>query len=133
MSEFDDGSMDVVLDKAAMDALMSKEGDVWHPDPIVVQGAHDMCQHIARILVPHCGYFLQISFAQPHFRKKYLLGWHYSDSISGSNHEEAQMTERPTQLEDYSHEYEWMLRYEAIQKERGCFYHYLYIMTKTSR
>ncbi|KAF4042951.1 Methyltransferase domain [Phytophthora infestans] len=46
-------SFDVVIDKAAMDALMCDEGDVWSPSE---------------------GTFVQISFAQPHFRKRFLLG-----------------------------------------------------------
>ena len=33
MSELEDESFDVVLDMAAMDALLSAEGDVWHPYP----------------------------------------------------------------------------------------------------
>jgi hypothetical protein len=62
---FEDGSFDVVLDKAAMDALMvctnvlvinqrfmliyvclryqTDEGDVWNPAAHVVSGAHAMC------------------------------------------------------------------------------------------
>ena len=51
MSAIEDGSIDVVLDKAAMDALMSNEGDVWHPDASVVRLVHDMCRHISRVLV----------------------------------------------------------------------------------
>lgn len=31
---FDDGCFDVVLDKAAMDALMCDEGSVWDPNPV---------------------------------------------------------------------------------------------------
>ena len=31
LSAFDDGSFDVILDKASMDALMVDEEDVWHP------------------------------------------------------------------------------------------------------
>ena len=103
MSELEDDSFDVVLDKAAMDALLSAEGDVWHPDPTLVILAHRMCQHIARILAREHGHHLQISFAQPHFRKKYLLGWHYFDSHPG----ERKIVEDPPKLDDYSHEYGW--------------------------
>ena len=129
MSELEDDSFDVVLDKAAMDALLSAEGDVWHPDPTLVILAHRMCQHIARILAREHGHHLQISFAQPHFRKKYLLGWHYFDSHPG----ERKIVEDPPKLDDYSHEYGWTFRYEAIQENRGCFHHYLYIMTNAIR
>jgi hypothetical protein len=128
MSELEDESFHVVLDKAAMDALLSAEGDVWHPDPNLVILAHRMCQHIARILVPQQGHHLHISFAQPHFRKKYLLGCHYYDCHPS----ERKIVECPQELEDFSHEYGWTFRYEAIQEERGCFHHFLYIMTKST-
>ncbi|CEG38239.1 s-adenosyl-l-methionine-dependent methyltransferase [Plasmopara halstedii] len=67
------GSFDVVIDKAAMDALMCDEGDVWSPSETVIKEAAAMCSGIASVLVPE-GIFLQISFAQPHFRKRFLLG-----------------------------------------------------------
>jgi ubiquinone/menaquinone biosynthesis C-methylase UbiE len=71
--KYEDGVFDVVIDKAAMDALMCDEGDVWDPNPEVLAAADRMCGHISRVLKPN-GLFLQISFAQPHFRRKYLLG-----------------------------------------------------------
>ncbi|CAH0521944.1 unnamed protein product [Peronospora belbahrii] len=66
-------SFDVVIDKAAMDALMCDEGDVWSPSKAVIQQAAAMCSGITSVLVPQ-GTFLQISFAQPHFRQRFLLG-----------------------------------------------------------
>lgn len=69
-------SFDVVLDKAAMDALMCDEGDVWNPERHVVTGVHRMCTGIRHVLRPTTGTFIQISFAQPHFRRRYLLGEH---------------------------------------------------------
>uniref|UniRef100_H3GHU4 Methyltransferase domain-containing protein n=1 Tax=Phytophthora ramorum TaxID=164328 RepID=H3GHU4_PHYRM len=66
-------SFDVVIDKAAMDALMCDEGDVWSPTETVIEQAAAMCSGITSVLVPQ-GTFLQISFAQPHFRKRFLLG-----------------------------------------------------------
>lgn len=70
---FDADSFDVVIDKAAMDALMCDEGDVWSPSEAVIEQAAAMCSGITSVLVPK-GTFLQISFAQPHFRKRFLLG-----------------------------------------------------------
>ncbi|CAI5724834.1 hypothetical protein KXD40_003456 [Peronospora effusa] len=66
-------TFDVVIDKAAMDALMCDEGDVWSPSETVIEQAAAMCSGITSVLVPR-GTFLQISFAQPHFRKRFLLG-----------------------------------------------------------
>ena len=66
-------SFDVVVDKAAMDALMCDEGDVWSPSEAAIEQAAAMCSGITSVLVPR-GTFLQISFAQPHFRKRLLLG-----------------------------------------------------------
>ncbi|CAI5743238.1 unnamed protein product [Hyaloperonospora brassicae] len=70
---FAPGSFDVVIDKAAMDALMCDEGDVWSPSEVVIKQAAAMCSGITCVLAPQ-GTFLQISFAQPHFRRRFLLG-----------------------------------------------------------
>ena len=90
-------SFDVVLDKAAMDALMTAETDRWNPSAGCLQQGHDMCSGVARVLrrvrreppaaedeppaadgatppQPRGGVFLQVSFDQPHFRKRFLLG-----------------------------------------------------------
>lgn len=68
---FDPESFDVVIDKAAMDALMCDEGDVWSPEPHIMKSAEKMCDAICHVLTK-TGYFLQISFSQPHFRRQYL-------------------------------------------------------------
>ena len=57
--------------QAAMDALMCDEGSVWDPAPRTRRDAAAMCRAVSRVLKPG-GCFLQISFAQPHFRKRYL-------------------------------------------------------------
>jgi SAM-dependent methyltransferase len=62
LSELADETFDVVIDKAAMDAMMAVEGDVWNPSQICVDQAQSICQHVSRILVPG-GHFLQISLA----------------------------------------------------------------------
>lgn len=128
MTELEDETFDVVIDKAAMDALMVKEGDVWNPNEDVVQQAHSMCQHISRVLKPG-GSHLHISFAQPYFRKKYLLGWHHSQQCNnkGEEHENDQ-----PRAEDYAFPYAWSFRVETIAGDDsdGCFHHFLYIMVK---
>ena len=68
---FDQHMFDVVIDKAAMDALMCDEGDVWSPEPHVLEAGRRMCDGVSHVLTDK-GRFLQVSFSQPHFRKKYL-------------------------------------------------------------
>lgn len=72
--KFDDMIFDIVLDKATMDALMVDEGDVWDPNRDCKVQAHRLCREVQRVLKDN-GLFLQISFAQPHFRSKYLSGF----------------------------------------------------------
>ena len=71
MSEFDAHSFDACIDKAGSDALFCNEGDVWYPAQEVIDKVDRMCMEISRVLKPG-GRFLHISFAQPHFRTKYL-------------------------------------------------------------
>ena len=63
---------DVVLDKGAMDALVSAEGDSWSPPPEALAVSRSVCEGVAGLLAPG-GRFLQISFSQPHFRAAHLL------------------------------------------------------------
>eukprot|EP00620_Florenciella_sp_RCC1587_P018131 CAMPEP_0182574976 /NCGR_PEP_ID=MMETSP1324-20130603/28178_1 /TAXON_ID=236786 /ORGANISM="Florenciella sp., Strain RCC1587" /LENGTH=181 /DNA_ID=CAMNT_0024790475 /DNA_START=33 /DNA_END=574 /DNA_ORIENTATION=- len=70
--KFDDESFDVVIDKAAMDALMTDEGSVWDPAQATRDAADAMCRESSRVLVKGGGVFICVSFAQPHFRIKYL-------------------------------------------------------------
>ncbi|TDH65354.1 hypothetical protein CCR75_003867 [Bremia lactucae] len=70
---FSPDSFDIVIDKAAMDALMCEESDVWSPSEAAIEQAAATCNGIMSVLVPQ-GSFLQISFAQPHFRRRFLLG-----------------------------------------------------------
>ena len=118
MKEFENRSFDQVIDKAAMDALMTQEGDVWNPEASVISKARSMCDHISRILKPG-GHHFQISFQQPHFRKKYLLGWHGA-------------AEDCIRKEDASDEFKWSFRVESIGGDGGCFEDFLYIMEKNS-
>ena len=64
-------SFDFVLDKAAMDALVTDEGDPWDPNEATKASTGAMMRSVAAVLRPG-GVFVQISFQQPHFRKKYL-------------------------------------------------------------
>ena len=66
-----DGAFDVVLDKAAMDALLVDEGDPWHPRAECLRDADRALAEFSRVLRAG-GKLLQVTFAQPHFRTKYL-------------------------------------------------------------
>lgn len=48
MSSFSSQLFDVVIDKAAMDALLSSERDVWNPKEEVVMLCRKMCSHVSR-------------------------------------------------------------------------------------
>lgn len=64
-----------------MDALMVDKGDPWNPDPATIESSHRMCAEVSRVLVPG-GVFVQLSFEQVHFRRKFLLGEHVLNSDS---------------------------------------------------
>lgn len=122
MDDLEDASFDIIIDKAAMDALMTAEGDVWNPNQSVIDASRRMCHHISRLLKVG-GHHLHISFAQPHFRKKYLLGLHPKTT------EEKCMD---VENKDYSDEFCWSYKVETIGSDNsdGCFHHFLYILTK---
>ena len=121
---FEDASFDVVIDKAAFDAMLADEGDVWSPNQASIDLAHDACRSIARVLKPNAGVFLQVSLVQPHFRKKYLLGWHKKKNGESD--------------ESYAEDFGWTLEVQsAADDAETSFGHFLYIMTigksKTSK
>jgi hypothetical protein len=125
--QFPDASFDVVLDKAAMDALMVDEGDVWDPSRDCVLAAHRMCRGIDRVLRPG-GVHIQISFAQPHFRTKYLMGERFVDLTSASG---SSCSKSPySASEGACALYHWTLAYRIIQPDGGCLNSFMYIMRK---
>ena len=67
-----DASADVVIDKAAMDAVLADGGDAWFPRPPLLRDARRVCRAVRRGLRPG-GLFAQLSFSQPHFRRQFLL------------------------------------------------------------
>jgi SAM-dependent methyltransferase len=66
------GAFDVVIDKGAMDAIVSATGDSWSPPLEALSASLAVCRGVAALLAPG-GKFLQISFSQPHFRAAHLL------------------------------------------------------------
>ena len=131
MSSIPNGYYDAVIDKAAMDALMTAEGDVWNPDQEVIDSSRRMCRHVSRILKIG-GYHLHISFAQPHFRKKYLLGQHPLGCNIEPMNEQLLKDKSSIACDEYSTEFGWDYNVENIcdNKEDGGFHHFLYIMQK---
>ncbi|GKY93724.1 endothelin-converting enzyme 2 [Mayamaea pseudoterrestris] len=118
---FEDASFDVVIDKAAFDAMLADEGDVWKPNHSSIDAGYDACRSISRVLTPNGGVFLQISLVQPHFRKKYLLGWHQS--------QDSNVLE-----ESYAKEFAWSLQIQSATEEaENSFGHFLYVMTKQDK
>eukprot|EP01039_Chlorochromonas_danica_P000712 gene712-774_t len=117
---FPNESFDVVIDKAAMDALVVDEGDVWEPEQNVVEIVDTMCLTTTRVLKKD-GLFLQISFAQPHFRTKYLMGLWAEKKESSPYQKYSGLAER----------YGWSLSHEVVETEGGCLNSFLYIMKKT--
>ena len=63
MHEFSNACFDIVIDKAACDALVTDEGDPWNPNPSTVKKVTRMMKEVRRVLRSG-GRFLQISFQQ---------------------------------------------------------------------
>ena len=121
LSGFEDQYFDVVIDKAAMDALAVDEGDVWDPAEHVIKAIDRTCSENARVLKTDGGKFVQISFAQPHFRTKYLMGYRA-----------AQIECSPYEAQTgYANRYNWNLAYQTLVVENGgCLENFLYTMIK---
>lgn len=71
LSAYNDESFDIVLDKAAMDAVLAIGGDKWDVDPELLKATDTILREAHRVLVKD-GFYCQISFSQPHFRGQYL-------------------------------------------------------------
>jgi SAM-dependent methyltransferase len=119
---FEDASFDAVIDKAAMDAMLANEGDVWNPNDESIRMGCNACRSISRVLKPG-GVFLQVSLVQPHFRNKYLLGSYCSASDTSAT---------SSTDTSYSSEFGWSLDVEQAGDavSNSSFGHYLYVMRK---
>jgi SAM-dependent methyltransferase len=123
--KYEPSSFDVVIDKASIDALMVDEGDVWDPNNDTIQATDKTCLCVSRILKPQTGRFIAISFAQPHFRTKYLMG-EWARAAAGAG------TVSPySASKGYCERYGWTLTYDAIETEGGCLNSFLYVMRKS--
>ena len=161
---------DVVIDKAALDALMVDEGSVWDPMDSVVWDVDKTCKCVramfaaqtrtqtSRAVTPTAaqggeapsmealaamaaasasadapappalpGLYLMISFMQPHFRTKYLMGTH-ADRAEGLREETHEATSAYAAALGYSARYDWDIRWETVQMKTGSFEHFLYVV-----
>lgn len=66
---YPDQSFDCLIDKATLDALLTEKADKWEPEPEAFEISEKYFKEIERVLKSG-GYFLQITFGQPHFRRK---------------------------------------------------------------
>ena len=122
---FEYESFDVVIDKASMDALMVDEGDVWHPNQGTIDITDKMCRGVSNILKKGTGRFVQLSFAQPHFRTKYLMGQHLTVDPSSLSSVKISPFDSTVGFCDI---YKWTLSYSTINTEAGCLNSFLYVM-----
>jgi SAM-dependent methyltransferase len=121
---FPDGTFDVVIDKASMDALLVDEGDVWDPDVSAIQRVNEMCNSCSRVLKPTDAYLLSISFAQPHFRSKYLM----ASRISPDRQDCLNLFQADIGVCD---RYKWDVRpAEPIERKGGGLSYFLYVASK---
>jgi EEF1A lysine methyltransferase 4 len=117
---FEEGAFDVIIDKAAMDALMVDEGDVWSPEQQTIDATHNMCTGVSRVLAAD-GVFVMISFMQPHFRTKYLMGkW-----IDGTAADQPFVSALGT-----CDMYRWHISTHNITTDGGCLDSFFYVMQR---
>jgi hypothetical protein len=65
------GSIDVCIDKGTLDVFELDRGDPWRPAAAAVQRFTGVLESIHRCLTAD-GKLLSLTFAQPHFRRRYL-------------------------------------------------------------
>lgn len=68
---FESETFDVLIDKATMDVLQCDNEDCWDPSEEVLGRVREFYRNCFRVL-KNPGKVIQISFDQPHFRRKYI-------------------------------------------------------------
>ena len=76
LDDINNRSFDYIIDKCAMDALLTDEGSPWQPNPKCLKDVNQYLSHINRIMIKK---FILISFGQPHFRINSYLKYHLWD------------------------------------------------------
>uniref|UniRef100_A0A914VYF0 Methyltransferase type 11 domain-containing protein n=1 Tax=Plectus sambesii TaxID=2011161 RepID=A0A914VYF0_9BILA len=88
MSALDDGSFDVVIEKATLDSLLVAEKSPWNMSDAGRQDLTSTLGEIARLLRAG-GRFVSVTFAQPHFRLPHYAvddyGWSCETRTLGTN------------------------------------------------
>ncbi|CAL8148042.1 unnamed protein product [Orchesella dallaii] len=98
--QFPTSTFDIVIEKATLDCLFVNEKSPWETSEPVADAMDQVLGGVSRILKPD-GKFISITFAQPHFRKKFYskfwadckldtfgTGFHfYFYRMSGANNE----------------------------------------------
>ena len=64
---------DLIIDKAGMDALLTDEKNPWDPNQRTIEDCHRVLGGVSSLL-KHGGYFIQVTFSQPHFHRRYIEG-----------------------------------------------------------
>ena len=133
----EDECFDIIIDKAAMDAIMVDEKDVWEPREEVIINADKCCQCNRQIMKP-TSLYLMISFMQPHFRTKYLMGVH-ADRLQASTMTEGEENEEKEALlharvgmgqtlTGLSRRYGWRVDVEEVVTDAASLGNYLFVM-----
>lgn len=68
---FQQDSIDVAIDKGTLDALLTVKHDPWDPPKDLLDRMHSYMNQVCGVLKPN-GVFVHVTFAQPHFRKRFL-------------------------------------------------------------
>ena len=107
--------------------------DVWDPRDECKLQADTLCMGISRVLKAD-GIFLQISFAQPHFRSKYLMAsWIGTAATPDQGVELIELVGSQYEaVQGPCERYSWSLRWTPIEVESGSLNSLLYVMHKDS-
>lgn len=108
--------------------MMVDKGDPWNPEPAAIERSHRMCAEVSRVLVPG-GVFVQLSFEQVHFRRKFLLGEHAASAHMAHDGDDHSGPEQGRQSGEGGL-YGWDMEVHDVQREGGCFGHFLYVLRK---
>lgn len=81
---YSDSTFDVVIEKGTMDVLFVDNDDPFNPKAQVRQRVFQMLNETHRVLKAD-GAFLSITFAQPHFRRPFLLSEQYTWDMHASS------------------------------------------------
>jgi SAM-dependent methyltransferase len=85
---FSEQEFDLAIDKGTLDALLTVPHDPWNPPEELLSQIHSYVQQVLRVLKPG-GCLMHITFAQPHFRKRFLMHAGFEVSVQTLGAEDA--------------------------------------------